>query len=71
MTRASHVPKFRWLPRGLKSSTRAHNKARNNNLMRMASGDASAPDVIHATLNEDINTLRTELKRTAVKPPAR
>lgn len=67
----SYVPPYRWLPRGLKSWAQAHNEARDNNLMRLARGDASAPSAILAAIKEDISALRTELKRTAVKPPAR
>jgi len=65
------VPPYRWLPRGLKSWSQAHNEARNKNLMRLASGDAGAPQAVLGTLKEDIGALRTELKRTAVRPPAR
>jgi len=66
----AYVPPYRWLPRGLRSWSQAHNDEAQRNLLRFLKGDTSAENAMQKSLKEDIRALRTELDRTASTPPA-
>jgi hypothetical protein len=67
----AYVPPYRWLPRGLRSWSQAHNDEAQHNLVRFLKGDNGAESAMQTSLKEDIRALRTELCRTAGTPPAR